>query len=446
MRSFPLFFSILAEEVPLEKKFFAKGADKREKVCYTIKSYMLFSLLCKEGIPLKYWRGYIIAGIIAAITGALMAFAKSNTLLIDMFYPYTTRLIQTSLAGWASGADFCLWQLFVILLVALVLASIVAMIVLRWKFVQWLGWILTGAASLFFLHTGVYGLNNYAGPLSADIRLTVSDVGYNVSELVEATTYFRDIANELSQEVPRNPDGSVAFPSFEEMAEMAGEGFNTLAYEKYFSVFAGSTVPVKKLGWADMYTSMGITGMTMPLTGEAAVNPQIPAVTMPFVMCHEMAHRMCISLERDANLAAFLATDAHSNVVFRYSGYYMAFRYCFNALATVGTTSADAAMQSLYAGMTAELRQDMAEYDNFFAKHQNESASNLANSANDTYIKVSGDEAGVESYDQVTDLLVGWYIQEIYLPAHKEEEEVFDPLDPDWVDLSTNPTVGGGAE
>ncbi len=391
---------------------------------------------------MKYWRGYIAAAIIAAITAALTAFAKGHTLLVDMFYPYTSRLIQTSLAQWSSGADFCLWQLLVIVLVAMVLASIVVMIVLRWKFVQWLGWVLTGASFLFFLHTAAYGLNNYAGPLADDVRLTVSDVGYNTSELVDATTYFRDIANELSKEVPRNPDGSVAYPSFEEMAEAAGEGFETLAYEEYYSVFAGSTVPVKKLGWADMYTSMGITGLTMPLTGEAAVNPQIPDVAIPFVMCHEMAHRMCIATERDANLAAFLATDAHSDPIFRYSGYYMAFRYCYNALATVGTTSADAALQTLYAGMTDELRRDLAEYDNFFAQNQKKGASKLATDSNDMYIKVSGDEAGVASYDQVSDLLVGWYIQEIYLPAHKEEEEVFDPLDKDWVDLTTNPTVG----
>ncbi|MBQ6998042.1 MAG: DUF3810 domain-containing protein [Oscillospiraceae bacterium] len=393
---------------------------------------------------MKYWRGYIVAGVLAAITAALTAFAESHTLLIDMFYPYTSRLIQTSLATWSSGADFCLWQVLAVLLVTALLASIVLMIVLRWNFIQWLGWILAGVSTLFFLHTGAYGLNNYAGPLADDVRLNVTE--YNVTELVEATTYFRDIANELSQEVPRNADGSVDFPAFEEMAEMAGEGFNTLAYEKYYSVFAGSTLPVKKLGWADMYTSMGITGMTMPLTGEAAVNPQIPAVTIPFVMCHEMAHRMCISLERDANLAAFLATDAHSNVVFRYSGYYMAFRYCYSALATVGTTAADAAIQSLYAGMTPELRADLAEYDDFFAAHQDKGATAIANTANDTYIKASGDDAGVESYDQVSDLLVSWYIQEIYLPAHKEEEDVFDPLDKNWVDLTTNPTVGGDTQ
>ena len=376
---------------------------------------------------MKYWRGYIIAAIIAAITATLMVFAKTHTVLIDMFYPYTTRLIQTSLATWSGGADFCLWQLLVVLLAAVLLTTIVLMIVLRWKFVQWLGWVLTAAATLFFLHTGVYGLNSYAGPLAEDIRLNVTE--FNVTELVEATTYFGDIANELSTEVPRNDDGSLAFPSFEEMAQMAGEGFETLAYEEYVSVFAGSTLPVKKLGWADMYTSMGITGLTMPLTGEAAVNPQIPAVTIPFVMCHEMAHRMCIATERDANLAAFLTCDANSSPVFRYSGYYMALRYCYSALVSVGTTSADAAAQSIYNGLSPELRRDLADYDSFFNRNRNDKATDLATDANDLYIKVSGDEEGVASYDQVSDLLVSWYIQEIYLPAHKEEEEVFDPFD-----------------
>ena len=391
---------------------------------------------------MKYWRGYIIAAILAAITAALMAFAKAHTLLIDMFYPYTTRLIQTSLATWASGASFCLWQMFAVLLIALVLASIVVMILLRWSFVQWLGWMLTLASTLFFLHTGIYGLNTYAGPLAEDIRLNVTE--YNVTELVEATTYFRDIANELSQEVPRNADGTVAYPTFEEMANSAGEGYNTLVYEKYFSVFAGSTEPVKELGWADMYTSMGITGMTMPLTGEAAVNPQIPDVSIPFVMCHEMAHRMCIATERDANLAAFLACDAHTDVAFRYSGYYMAFRYCYSALRSVGTTSADAAAQSIWNGMTAELRNDIAEYDAFFASNRSDSATELATNTNDLYLKVSGDASGVRSYNEVTDLLVSWHIQEIYLPAHQEEVEVFDPLDKNQVDLNTNPTTGEG--
>ncbi len=386
---------------------------------------------------MKYLRGYLVAAIAVIFTALLMSFAKAHTELVDMVYPYITRLIQTSLAGWSGGVDFCLWQLLAIVLAVLFLASLVVMLALRWNFFQWMGWVLAVCSSIFFLHTAAYGLNSYAGPLNEDIRLTV-DGNYDVTDLTEATTYFRDMANTLATQVPRNADGTPNYPSFSDMANQAGEGFDTLTYEKYYPVFAGSTLPVKELGWADMYTSMGITGVTMPLTGEAAVNPQTPDAAIPFVMCHEMAHRMCIALERDANLAAFLACDANSDPIFRYSGYFMAFRYCYNALASVDTSAAKAAASSIYAGISPQLKADLDYYRDFFNQNMDESASKLASSANDTYIKVSGDDSGVVSYDEVSNLLVGWYIQEIYLPSQAIEEEPWDPMDKNQVDLTTN--------
>jgi len=383
---------------------------------------------------LKYWRGYIAAALFAALTGALIGFASEFGELVDMIYPYAARLIQTSLAGWAGGVDICLWQLIVVLLGVVLLATIVLMIVFRWNFFQWLGWVLAGASLLFLLHTGIYGLNSYAGDMADDIRLETSE--YTVSELAESAAYFRDIANDLATQVPRKSSGRVDYPDFAELAEMAGNGFDNLVYDKKYSIFAGSTEPVKELGWADMYTSMGITGVHMPLTGEAAVNPQTPAVALPFVMCHEMSHRMCVSIERDANMAAFLACDANESVLFRYSGYFMAFRYCYNSLIAVGTSAADSAAAEIYAGINDQLKRDLDQYREFFAARQDEQATELADKVNDAYIKVSGDESGTESYGEVTDVLVCWYIQEIYLPAHKDEEIIFDPLDKDQVDLS----------
>ena len=384
---------------------------------------------------MKYWRGYLTAAIFAAITWALTEFCRTHTALVDLIYPYFTRLIQTTLADWSSGVSFCLWQVLAVLLVIVFVATIVLMVILKWNFFQWLGWVLAGCTLIFTLHTGIFGLNNYAGPLADDIRLSVADETYTVTELSNATEYFRDKANELALQIPRTEDGKPDYPTFQEMAEAAGEGFKTLTYDYSFSVFAGSTVPVKELGWADMYTSMGIAGITMPLTGEAAVNPNIPVVSIPFTMCHEMSHRMCISLERDANLAAFLACRVHTDPVFQYSGYFMAFRYCYNALISVGTSAADHAASNIYAGVNDFLMADLQDYKAFYAANMDSDASDFANSVNDTYIKVSGDESGTASYSEVCDLLVSWHIQEIYLPTHQDEVEQFDPLDKNQVDL-----------
>ena len=390
---------------------------------------------------MKYWRGFLVAAIIAFFSWLLIEFASTHTLLIDMVYPYVTRMLQTTLAEWASSVTFCLWQLFAIVLALGLLTSIVLMIVLRWNVIQWLGWVTACASLVFFLHTAAYGLNSYAGSISADIQLSMTE--YTLSELENATTFFRDEANKLASQVNRAPSGDVIYPDFETLANQAGNGFDNLVYEKTYPVFAGSKVPVKELGWADMYTSMGITGFTMSLTGEAAVNPQIPPVSLPFTMCHEMAHRMCIANEGDANMAAFLACEANESVEFRYSAFFMAYRYCYNALISQGTQEAQEAAQRITAGVSDQLYYDMSSYNNFFSSRKDQAATDFATQVNDSYIKVNGNEQGVASYGAVCDLLVSWHIQEFVLPLQKEEEEKFNPYDASKVFPPETEATGG---
>jgi hypothetical protein len=379
---------------------------------------------------LKYWRGYLTAGILALITVGLMLIAERFSQLVDMVYPYVTREVQTILAGWSSTVDFTLWQVLVVAMVLAVVVTLVLAITLKKSIVQWLGWVLAGASVIWLLHTGIYGLNYYAGPISDDVRLGNSE--FTAEDLEKATIYFRDMANQMAKEMPRDENGKLIFDDFDTLAVQAGQGFNALAYEQSGSIFAGCTIPVKKLGWADMYTSMGITGVTMPLTGEAAVNPQIPSISLPFTMCHEMAHRMSIATENDANFAAFLACLANEDKQFQYSAYYMAFRYCYSALYSAGTSETAAAAARIDLEINDYLRYDLTQYDKFFTKHRDDTLSNIADSVNDTYIKVSGDENGTASYGQVSIYLVNWYLEELVYPF-EEDDSGFDPMDKDYV-------------
>ena len=382
---------------------------------------------------MKYWFGYLTAAIIGAITWVLMQFGQRFSTLVDMVYPYVIRTLQDILAGWSGAVDFLLWQLLAIVLAVVILASLVAVIAAKKSVIAWGGWVLSACALVYLLHTALWGLNYYAGPLSEDLRMDVGQ--YTVEELAEATEYYRDRANVLSQKVSRS-GGTLDYPAFEEMADRAYMGFQRLVYDRSYPVFAGCTLPVKQLGWADMYTSMGITGVTFGLTGEAAVNPQIPDVLLPFTMCHEMAHRMCIASERDANFAAFLACSVHPDIAFEYSAYFMAFRYCFNALASVKTVDAAQFTADLREGIGAQLQQDLNDYADFFEEHQDAAATELANTANDTYLKTSGEKSGIKSYSEVCDLLVNWHIQEVVLPSITVEESHFDPYDETQVDIT----------
>ena len=383
---------------------------------------------------MKYLWGYLTAAILAAIAWVLNQFGQRFSTLVDMVYPYVIRTMQTFLAQWSGSVDFLLWQLLAIVLVVIALAGLVITLAARKSVISWGGWTLALVALVYLLHTAMFGLNYHAGDLAADLRMQVGQ--YTLNELIASTEYYRDIANELADQIPRNNDGTPKFDDFDTLAANAGEGFRTLTYEHSYPVFAGSTLPVKRLGWADMYTSMGITGFTTGITGEAAVNPQIPPISLPFTMCHEMAHRMCIANERDANFAAFLACSVHEDVQFRYSAYFMAYRYCYNALSGINSQEAASATARISEGVNDALFRDMNAYNTFFSSHRDADATRLADNVNDTYLKLSGDEIGIQSYGQVCDLLVNWHIQTVIIPSLTIQQSVFDPYDESQVDLS----------
>ena len=300
---------------------------------------------------MKYWTGYLTAAILLACSWALRQFAKAHTVLVDMIYPYVSRMAQSFLADWSSGVDFCLWQALVYVLLALIAAVGVLVVVFKWNPIRWGGWVCAALAVLVFLNTGLYGLNQFAGPLSEDIRLEETD--YTVSEL-------------------------------------------------------------KKLSWAGAFTARGITGMTVGLTGEAAVNPRIPQVMLPFAMCREMAHQSGIAIERDAAFASYLACMNHSDPTFQYSGALMGYRYCLMALEALDAVTDAGAVARVKEKETGFVKLDLKRCDDFLGQKEREDA-------------------------EACDLLVSWHIQEVILPTLVEEEELFNPMDKNQVDLSDHP-------
>lgn len=380
---------------------------------------------------MKYWRGYLVAALVGALSWGLIEFAQSHWALVDMIYPYMTRMVQDYLATWSGDVSFCLWQLILIVMAVVGLATVVMMILWKWNPIQWFGWVLTAVSVVFFLNTAMGGLNDYAGPLSQDIRLEVTD--YTIGELESAAAFYQTQANELSGQVTRDESGHVVLPELTELSEIAVDGFHVQTYERYNSVFAGSEVPVKALSWPGLFSARGITGMNVYITGEAAVNPQTPSMVMPFTVCRQMAQRMCITHQQDSAFAAFLACDANPDPAFRYSAYFMAYRYCHSALLSMDTAAAQQAAVKLTGQESDLLRQDMATYGRSFASKSDEQYIQTLNKRSEDAPEQSN----------LVDLLVSWHIQEYVLPLETEEVILFDPMDENQVDLTGLPNTEG---
>lgn len=382
---------------------------------------------------MKYWRGYVVAIVLAACAWGLTEFAQSHWVLVDMVYPYTARLIQNFMANWSSGAAYCLWQLFILILAAGAIASIVLMIVLKWSPIQWFGWVMSVVSLVALLNTGLYGLNKYAGPLADDIRLEVTE--YTVTDLQNAAAFYQEKANELATQVKRDSSGQVDFDDFDTLAQQATDGFDALTYEEYLSVFAGERIPVKKLGWSSFFTGKGKTFVHVAITGEAAVNPETPDLGLPFAMCQAMSNRISIANQQDAAFAAFLACTHNESKQFQYSGYFMAYRYCYNALNDLNVASAQAVAQRLQRTESRQLHQDMENYNASFAA-QSDYAYYTPEEKADTRDSTNVTVADTPLRSHVADLLVSWHIQQYVLPELEQEEVTFDPMDETQVDLS----------
>ena len=376
---------------------------------------------------MKYWRGYLVAAILAAITWAFREFAQTHSKLVDMIYPYVTRMIQNYMANWSAGADFCVWQVIILALAVAVVASLVLMIIFKWSPIQWFGWVLAVASMIVLLHTGIFGMNEYAGPIAEDIRLVETEC--NETQLQEAAIFYRDKANELADQVARNADGSVKVADVKTLSQQAESGFKNLVYKNYYSVFAGSTLPVKELGMTEYFTSIGEMGHTVAITGEAAINPEAPGVMLPFAVCREMCYRMSIASDRVKHFGAFLACQANENPVFQYAGYVMAYRYCLNALpqAKAGEVSALA---------DPAVTKDVASWDAFVGqKVETDPDVDLE----DLEVKLGLKKAKKKELDadkEIAKLLLRWHHQEVTVPSQAEPEVRFDPYDEKQVDLT----------
>lgn len=338
----------------------------------------------------------MVALILSVAAWALLQFAASHMVLMDMVYPYMTRLVQTSLATWSSGASFCVWQLFVLILAGGVAASIVLMVVLKWNPIQWFGWVMAAVSVVVLLNTGLQGMNQYTGSIAEDMRFKNGDV--TVLSVEDAAEHYLKNAQDLSSKV------SKMSYDFGELTEIAPGGFENLTYKEHYAIFAGSQLPVKELSWSGYYTNKGITGVTVAVTGEAAVNTETPKALLPYAICREMCSRMSISKEPDVEFAAILACINNDDPRFQYAGYLMAYIQCVEALKGVDSTKAQQAVGRLEKAPTKAISADLRVWQDFTAKR--------------------------EITDTAGQLLTNWYIHTVVSVKQREEAEKENDFDP----------------
>lgn len=338
------------------------------------------------------------------LTVLLVLGAKFLPELVFAFYPEFSRKALTALSNITALVPFALWEL---LLGALVLWFVISLIraICKGRCVRWLMGVVLVLSVGVFLFMGLWGLNYYAP--SVNERMGIPEKQYTVEELKEATLYYLDMANASAREVDRDEDGFYLAAELEELSVEAGRSFVPLSED--YECFDGSKARVKYLLSSPLMAKTGTTGVFVCLTGESSVSTLTYEISVPYTMCHEAAHRLGFAREDEANFAAFLACCESDRADFRYSGYYHAFLYCYNALYEADPEAA----REVWNEVSETLYEDMSRASIHYEALRDETASKVSDAVYDTYLKGFSVSEGVQSYGQVTDLLLVWYFEEL---------------------------------
>lgn len=150
--------------------------------------------------------------------------------------------------------------------------------------------------------------------------------------------------------------------------------------------------------------SGGFTGYYNPFSGEAQVDTDYPAFTLPYVTCHEVAHQAGYAKEMEANFVGYLTAVQAHHPAFDYSVYFDLFLYANRNLYYTDSVSALGFRQKL----DTLVKQDAGELRKFMLSHRNV-AEPVVRWFYSIYLRGNEQPEGLLSYDRVTGFIIAYY-------------------------------------
>ena len=372
-------------------------------------------LLTGRDLRRKYAKGTVLLFLIALAAGGaacgLYFYAAAHPVWVaETFVHWSRRCVRVlnSLNGWL---PFSLAECLLYLLIPSVLTVLVTALVRVCRkrrppalLLRLVAWLLCAVCCFALFYEAIWAAGYHAQPLARSLGYEVRK--YSAEELSRTCRWLRDQVNAEAAGVERDENGVALDLPFSDYARIARESWESYCeHSSYFSDYRpGTAKPVlasEAMSWAD------IAGIFFAPTGEANINAHAPASSIPYTVCHELAHGAMVCPENEANFAAWLVCRQSDSPLFRYSGALSAFVYTYNALVGEDRETAYA----LYRGLSAEVQADLAARSAYWQKYQGK-IEKISNAVNNTYLQVMAQPEGVKSYGMVTDLLICTYLRE----------------------------------
>lgn len=356
----------------------------------------------------KFWRKLNMVTIVLLVaTFALQLLAREVDGFAQWYSVTVYRFLMATAGRIVSLFPFSIVEIG---LYVLLLAAVAGLLFLMGRVIkgQWKWWTAAGralqtlvfvASALLFSYTVGCGINYHRTAFSVEAGFAIQKS--TREELVALCEYLVDQVNEAAAQIPVDEQGCLALTGdvhATARAAMASLGQQYEQLDGFYPNPKGITV-------SRILSMQKLEGVYSPFTLEANYNKEMPDISIPVAICHELSHLRGYMREDEANFIAYLACLESGDPQFIYSGSVLAFIHSANALYRDGATED---YSRIYNMLCETARKDMA-VDRAFWKQFDGKVAEVSNKVNDTYLKVNKQEDGVKSYGRMVDLLLAQY-------------------------------------
>ncbi len=320
---------------------------------------------------------------------------------VSLFCSAVSENMIRIVGGFFSLFPLAMWELLALVLFIWAIYTLIRAIS-DLKILRWITVFLLSVSIGLFAVTLLWGLHYYTPPIHEELEL--SGKAYSLSQLKEATIYYRDQANQAGNALMAKRGFDPEDEAFRALAREAADGYTLLSVE--YDCFRGPKFEPKQMLLGKW---IGLDGLYIPFTGESSVSGDTYAPCIPFVMCREMGHGMGFAAESESEFAAFLACTASDSSQLRYSGYFNAFSSCYAALYEQDPEAA----RDLWQGVSPQVQQDHANRLDIESGEWRQAVNDLLETLRDGYAEAFLSKEERANYDSVAELLTMWYFERI---------------------------------
>jgi hypothetical protein len=273
-----------------------------------------------DKLPWRYaW--YFIALLV-------FAFGHLPSAISSVYLPYLFRPITLLLRFLIGGIPFAIGE-FVYLIISILLI----INLLKWlrtnkrKFKTTLFWKHQGVKCLntftviYVLFEMIWGLNYQKSNPSADFQLQVP-LAYSEAQMDSLSL---SLITDLNLTRSKMSDFDPNLMNFDTILSQNRVEFANNAQKRPFIKYQNPSLKASIFpSWGDYF---GYTAFYQPLTGEAIVRGDLPKLTLPFTMSHEIAHQLGYASEDQANFIAYVIGIESDQPVFNYATQLQLFTY-----------------------------------------------------------------------------------------------------------------------